>query len=166
MRQHPASASRNDPYFQQRRRLVLSLPAFVCGVAIAAPPVQSDILRIAKNMMGTQLEICLQGRDPAALKLAANAAMQEMDRLSQMMSRFHPTSVVNALHYASGSAPDSGTSGVVQRVRMAKERSQQSHGAFDPLSEHIRVGILTARTTRAQPHLSWHNNVSSLTHSI
>ncbi|MBR7781674.1 FAD:protein FMN transferase [Undibacterium luofuense] len=132
MRQHPASASRNDPYFQQRRRLVLSLPAFVCGVAIAAPPVQSDILRIAKNMMGTQLEICLQGRDPAALKLAANAAMQEMDRLSQMMSRFHPTSVVNALHYASGLRPIPVPPELFSVLRMAKERSQQSHGAFDP----------------------------------
>lgn len=132
MRQQPVSAIRNDSCVQQRRRLLLSLPAFACGVVVAAPPVQRDILRITKNLMGTQLEICLQGNDAGVLRRAASAAVQEMERLSQMMSRFHTASVVNALHYASGLRPIPVPPELFSVLRMAKERARLSHGAFDP----------------------------------
>jgi thiamine biosynthesis lipoprotein len=127
----PLSKFSHTPQLQ-RRRLLVALPLLVSGVAIAEPPSQADILRSTKHLMGTQVELCMQGRNKAQLQIAADAAFQEMSRLSQMMSRFHPSSVVNALHYASGIRPIPIPAELFRVLQMAKIRAQQSNGAFDP----------------------------------
>lgn len=134
----------SGPRSPMRRRLALALPLLGMGVT-AAPALAGGhmdafaVQRASRALMGTQVDIVLQGRDAAALRYAADQAFSEMLRLEALMSRYLPDSVVSRIHHAAGVRPVGVPPEVMAVLRTAKALSAASGGAFD-----ATVGALQA----------------------
>lgn len=115
----------------KRRRLAFALPMLACGLVVAPVQASSDIHQASKILMGTRLDLTLQGEDAAQMADAAVAAYAEMARLEQMMSRYRNTSVLNAINLAAGVQAVSVPPEMLQVLKMAQHASLTSHGAFD-----------------------------------
>ena len=106
---------------------------FLAGCQKTAP-VQ---IRETRPLMGTAVEIALEGTDDARLRQAMNEAYREMTRLSDMMNHYNPQSVVSAINDAAGKQPVAVPPELMQVLKMARAVSERTHGAFD-----ITVGSL------------------------
>ncbi len=98
---------------------------------------QAAELRETRPLMGTVVDITLEGPDADRLKPALEAAYQEMSRLSDMMNHYSPTSVVSAINMAAGIQPVAVPPELMQVLQMARGVSDRTHGAFD-----ITIGSL------------------------
>ena len=116
----------------RRRSVVFALPLLACGLYVPPVPAHAGIVRHRRALMGTQVDITLQGSDNAALAQAAAAAFSEMARLADMMSRYHPTSALNAINRMAGIQPVAVPAELLQVLRMARAMAHTSNGAFDP----------------------------------
>jgi thiamine biosynthesis lipoprotein len=114
-----------------RRRVALALPLWACGVVI--PPVWASpgVHQSSRVLMGTRVDLTLQGRDPATLAAAAEAVFAEMTRLADMMSRYRASSALNAINLAAGLQAVPVPPELMQVLRMARQAAQASGGAFD-----------------------------------
>jgi thiamine biosynthesis lipoprotein len=90
-----------------------------------------------RPLMGTAVEMALEGTDDARLRQAMDDAYREMTRLSDMMNHYNPQSVVSAINDAAGRRPVAVPPELMQVLQMARAVSERSHGAFD-----ITVGSL------------------------
>ncbi|MCV2370598.1 FAD:protein FMN transferase [Roseateles oligotrophus] len=125
-----------------RRRLVMALPLLgggllsLAGSARGASPIQQ---RSSRRLMGTQLDIAVEGSEPARLTLAVERAYAEMARLSNMMSRYVPTSPVSAIGLMAGVQPVAVPAELMRVLLDGQALAQQTGGAFD-----MTVGALKA----------------------
>jgi len=94
--------------------------------------------RDGRPLMGTWVEIVVEGADAGDLRRATDAAYREMTRLSDMMNHYDPNSVVSAINRAAGARPVAVPPELMTVLRMAQDVSQRTDGAFD-----ITVGSLT-----------------------
>lgn len=101
---------------------------------------KAELVQIRDNrpLMGTAVEMTLEGTDEGRLRQAMDDAYREMTRLSDMMNHYNPDSVVSALNNAAGKRPVAVPPELVQVLKMARTVSARSHGAFD-----ITIGSLT-----------------------
>jgi FAD:protein FMN transferase len=124
-----------DAVQQGRRRLLLAVPLAACALAMPLPilgaPSSGSLLGTSRALMGTRIDITLLGRDRAVLSAAADAAWAEMARLVAMMSRFRPTSALNAINLAAGLQPIVVPPELMQVLQLAQHRSRVTDGAFD-----------------------------------
>jgi thiamine biosynthesis lipoprotein len=117
-----------------RRRL---LTGSALGACIAAWPASarerdSEVrLRESKTMMGTRVDIALQGAHAQPLKAAQLAAFERMSALESAMSHYSATSRVAAINLMSGIAPVAAPPELMQVLAMARDVSRRSGGAFD-----------------------------------
>jgi thiamine biosynthesis lipoprotein len=123
----------------QRRRLIFGLPALACGLVVPTVQARAGVHRSARVLMGTRVDLTLQGDDASILDGAAAAAFSEMQRLADMMSRYRSNSALNAINLAAGLQPVAAPPELMQVLLMARRASQTSGGAFD-----ITVGALRA----------------------
>lgn len=122
----PASESTRS-----KRRLLLSLPLLACGLYVAPVLARPGIHQDTRTLMGTRVDLTLQGGDARALELAADAAWSEMARLAGMMSRYRRDSAVSAINLAAGIVPVEIEPELMQVLLMARRVAQESGGAFD-----------------------------------
>lgn len=115
----------------KRRHLVTALPLFACGLLIAPVQAKSDLHQSSKILMGTRLDLTLQGGDTNALKVAASAAINEMTRLTDMMSRYRTDSELNAINVAAGLQAVPVSAELFKVLEMAQHATRASNGAFD-----------------------------------
>jgi thiamine biosynthesis lipoprotein len=117
------------------RRRLLALSAF--GACVTAWPVgarerDSEVrLRESRPLMGTRVDIAVQGRDGPSLKAAQAAAFERMAALEAVMSHYAPTSRVAAINLMSGIAPVAVEPELMQVLTMARQLSRRTQGAFD-----------------------------------
>lgn len=121
----------------KRRQLAIGLPLFACGLLIAPVQAKSDIHQFSKTMMGTRLDLTLQGADASLMKTAAVAALSEMARLADMMSRYRSDSELNAINLAAGLQAVQVSAELLEVLEMAQRVTKMSKGAFD-----VTVGAL------------------------
>lgn len=119
------------PFLARRRRLLQTIPALACALVVAPVRAAADIHQSARVLMGTRLDLTLQGGDAALLAEAADAAFTEMARLADMMSRYRPDSALNAINLAAGVQPVPVPPELMQVLLMAQQVSRASGGAFD-----------------------------------
>jgi len=122
------------------RRLVTGAILAGCGW-LAAPVLaagQAPALRGGAALMGTRVDISLDGADPARLQQALQAALAEMQRLADMMSRYRGDNPVAALQAAAGRHPVALPPEMFAVLKKAESISRQTGGAFD-----VTIGALS-----------------------
>ncbi|MGH9160233.1 MAG: FAD:protein FMN transferase, partial [Vicinamibacteraceae bacterium] len=87
--------------------------------------------------MGATFSIVLHGKDRAALEAAANAALDEAQRLDQLLSNYRPTSEWSAMNRGAATRPVRVSDELFMLLQNCMTYSRQSEGAFD-----ITVGPL------------------------
>lgn len=120
-----------------RRRLSMALPLLACAGVAQAGPVRQ--LRSSRALMGTRVDIAVEGADAEHLAAATARAYAEMARLSEMMSRYVPTSPLSAIGLAAGLRPVVVPAELMAVLLDAQALARQTAGAFD-----ITVGALRA----------------------
>jgi thiamine biosynthesis lipoprotein len=115
----------------------MTLPLLACGLVVAPVAAKAGIHQSAQALMGTRVDLTLQGDDSVALPSAALAAFDEMTRLTDMMNRYRSTSVVNAINLAAGLQPVSVPPELFRVLQMARQAGKASGGRFD-----VTVGSL------------------------
>ena len=121
----------SGPVSLKRRHLTLSLPLLACGLVVAPVQANSDIYQSSSLLMGTRIDLTLQGASPQVMASAAKAALTEMTRLVDMMSRYRNDSALNAINLAAGVQPVWVPPELMRVLKMAQAAEQASHGAFD-----------------------------------
>lgn len=115
--------------------LTASLAAMALLLTGCSPTAQ--IHRESRPLMGTAVEVSVEGADPAQLQKAAEAAYQEMNRLSDLMNHYNRASIVSAINNAAGGKDIPVPPELREVLTMAQAVSQRTDGAFD-----ITVGSL------------------------
>lgn len=114
-----------------RRRLLASLPLLATAMFLKPALADPKVQQASRDLMGTRVDITVQGGDVAVSGSAMNAAFAEMARLSDMMSRYRVSSAVSALHLAAGLQPVAMAPEMMHALKMARQMSERSQGAFD-----------------------------------
>lgn len=116
-----------------RRRFVMALPLLGGGLwaggALARESLAS--LRDSRSMMGTQVDMAVQGTDSLLLRHGIEKAYLEMQRLESLMSRYQPGSVVSRINVAAGIVPVAVPDEVMVVLQTAQRVAQNTRGAFD-----------------------------------
>lgn len=123
-------------------RRSLALGALACVLlpraALArtdSAPVQrssAPVQRSSAALMGTQVDIVAVHADAALRARAVDAAWAEMQRLTEMMSRYRSTSQLSLLASAAGGAPLRVAPELMTVLQQAQLLARQSGGRFDP----------------------------------
>ncbi|ABD70905.1 ApbE-like lipoprotein [Rhodoferax ferrireducens T118] len=121
-----------------RRQLALALPLLACGLVVPSVHAKADVQQSSQILMGTRVDLTLQGNDSAALAAAATAAFTEMNRLADMMSRYRVTSALNAINLMAGLQPVPVPPELLRVLLMARQAGQASGGAFDATVGSLR----------------------------
>ncbi len=119
-----------------KRALLLGLVVALMPVAACRRP-EPEVHRESRPLMGTVVDVAVEGRDIRALREATEAAYREMNRLSDMMNHYDPRSVVSEVNRQAGVRPVRVPPELMQVLQMAERVSRRTHGAFD-----ITVGSL------------------------
>lgn len=128
----------SDPIRLRRRRVIFALPLLACGLVVAPVQAKADVHQSSRALMGTRVDLTLQGDDTSALSGAAEAAFAEMTRLADMMSRYRSTSVVSAINLLAGLQPVPVPPELLQVLLMARQAAQASGGDFDTTVGSLR----------------------------
>lgn len=124
----------------RRRRLVMALPLLGVGASTgwaAAPGGAHRALRTSHTLMGTRVDIAVEGMDAATLRHATELAVREMRRLEALMSRYQPGNLLSRINAAAGGRPVAVPPDVMAVLRSAQQLAASSGGAFD-----VTVGAL------------------------
>ena len=114
-----------------RRRWAIGLPLLAWGLLAVPANKAEDVVRLSQALMGTQVDITLQGKDRALLSEAARIAFAEMNRLADMMSRYKSDSALNAVNLMAGLQAVSIPEELMRVLLMAQSMAKTSGGAFD-----------------------------------
>jgi len=122
-----------SPRNLSRRRFAMALPllggGFWAGGALAHQ--SSASLRDSRPLMGTQVDMAVQGADGLLLRYGMEQAYLEMRRLESLMSRYQPGSVVSRINAAAGIVPVAVPSEVMAVLQSAQRVTHATRGAFD-----------------------------------
>ncbi len=105
-----------------------SLPAV--AVQPAAPPEPMPLLRVGRQAMATTFEVLLPLGVPDALA-AANAALDEIERLETQLTVYRDDSVVSRLNRLAVNGPVPVEEGLFDLLQLAARISAETDGAFD-----------------------------------
>lgn len=130
-----------------RRRLAMALPLLGCGSWAMAAPVSRAPQRASRALMGTQVDIVVDGGDGPELRRAMDFAYAEMARLEALFSRYQPDSVVSRIGRSAGVQPVAVPAEVMAVLKTAQQMFSFSGGAFD-----VTVGSLKGWKFEAGPH--------------
>nr|WP_240988621.1 FAD:protein FMN transferase [Cupriavidus taiwanensis] len=90
-----------------------------------------SVTRATRRLLGTRVDIVVQGGGHGAVQAAIAAAFAEMARLEQLMSRYRPDSQVGVLQRAAGRHPVRVAPELMAVLQAATTVSARSCGAFD-----------------------------------
>lgn len=128
----------SDPIQLRRRRVAFALPLLACGLVVAPVQAKANVHQSSQALMGTRVDLTLQGDDTSALSAAAEVAFAEMTRLADMMSRYRSTSVVSAINLMAGLQPVPVPPELMQVLLMARQAARASAGDFDTTVGSLR----------------------------
>jgi FAD:protein FMN transferase len=114
-----------------RRRLLAAGACLAAWPLAAGAAPQGTRLRASRVLMGTQVDVAVQGADAATLGPAAQAAFDRMAALAALMTHYELTSRVSAIGLAAGLQPVEVEPELMAVLRMAQAVSRSTHGAFD-----------------------------------
>ncbi len=120
-----------SPSSLARRRCLAGIPLLAVGAFVRPALADPAVERASHRLLGTQVDIVAQGETPGTAAPAIRAALGEMSRLEQLMSRYRPDSQVSVLARAAGQNSVPVAPEVMAVLKAAARVSAQSRGAFD-----------------------------------
>jgi len=114
-----------------RRRMLVGLPLLATSLFLKPALADPRVRQASRSLMGTRLDITVQTRNGDVAEAAMAGAFAEMARLSDLMSRYLVGSEVSALHLAAGLQPVAVAPEMMHVLKMARQMSERSQGAFD-----------------------------------
>jgi len=90
------------------------------------PPV-----RVARHAMATRFEVLLQGERPGALRAAGEEALDEIERLENLLSLYRPHSDIARINSAPAGCPVRVAPETFRLLERSRDLTEQTLGAFD-----------------------------------
>lgn len=90
------------------------------------------VVAVARFAMNTRFEVVLHGANPVALRGAADAALDEIERSEAQLSLFRPTSEIARVNRQAATEPVRVSPPVFRLLQRAQALSAETRGAFDP----------------------------------
>jgi FAD:protein FMN transferase len=149
-----------------RRRLLAAGACLAAWPMVASAAPTRARVRESRALMGTKVDVAVQGEDAASLRLATQAAYDRMAALAAIMSHFELTSRVSAIGLAAGLQPVEVEPELMAVLRMAQAVSRSTHGAFDATVGSLGVWQFdgrdqrmpeTAQIAHRLPSVDWRN---------
>ena len=134
-----------EPIHLGRRRVALAIPLLAFGLIAPSARATEGAHRTSRGLMGTRVDITLQGGNNADLTQAAESAYAEMTRLANMMSRYQGSSSLNAVNLMAGLQPVKIPTELMQVLLMAKRAHMATQGNFDATVGSLRGWNFDAR---------------------
>lgn len=105
-----------------------------CGDRPApAPPTPTEpFIEVSRPLMGTQARVVLYSRDPKAAFDAAQAALDEAERLEKVLSDYDPASELMRLCAAGHTDPVPVSKDLYDALSLALDLARRTGGMFDP----------------------------------
>ncbi|MES2456965.1 MAG: DUF2271 domain-containing protein [Bacteroidota bacterium] len=122
----------------------------VTGAAIKATKTNKIYISNFENVLGTSLEIKVQAATQSDADLAENAAMNEIDRLSSILSAYDQKSEFSAFLLSSGSAEKLSPE-LFEVLSLFDQWKSRTNGALDPSAELISKIWKTASLKQQLP---------------
>ena len=130
-----------------RRRWVRAVPLLATGLWLRPVLADAGVAQSSRMLMGTRVDIAVDGMGQRAADAAMQAAWTEMSRLADMMSRYRLGNPVHAMQLSAGLQPVPVPPEMMRVLTKGQAVSMSSRGAFD-----MTVGALTGwRFDGAQP---------------
>lgn len=116
-----------------RRRFALALPLLgALPWALPGPSNAASPQRASRTLMGTRVDLVVDHGDGPQAQAAMTLAFAEMQRLQDLLSRYHEGSIVQRLSAAAGRQPIAVPPEAMAVLQSAARVFQKSNGAFDP----------------------------------
>ena len=132
----------------RRGVLVLGVGAFVVASIPIAAHRRQTLVRRAVPVMGTIAEFAVVHRDPLQAHAAIDAAIEELQAVERLMTRFSATSDIGRANRLAATWPIAVSVETATVLREALAWAEASSGAFDPcLGEAIRLWDVGHRRT-------------------
>ncbi len=132
-----------------RRKWIKAVPLLATGLWLRPALADGGTARSSRTLMGTRVDLTVDGVDARTADTAMQAAWAEMTRLADMMSRYRVGNPVHAMQLAAGLQPVPVPPEMMRVLTAGQAVSLRSEGAFD-----MTVGALTGwRFDAAQPVL-------------
>lgn len=100
--------------------------------AAAPPEPKPEALRFERRAMGTDVQLLIYTKDKEGAAAAADAAVQEIERVESLMSEWKADSEIGRLNQSAGGEPIKVSSDTIQILELAKAVSAKTGGAFAP----------------------------------
>ncbi len=91
-------------------------------------------VRLARHAMATRFEIILLGDDPIRLRAIGEEALDEVDRIENLLSLYRPHSDIARINCHGTTRPVPVSPELIQLLAQARHLTELSDGAFDPTS--------------------------------
>src|SRR5690242_14564305 len=91
-----------------------------------------DAVVESRLAMGTRFEVVLPGRDRVRLLAAAEAALDEIERLEEQLSFYREVSELSGINARAAAGPVRVEPLFFEMLELAIDVSRQTGGAFDP----------------------------------
>lgn len=97
-----------------------------------APTAGAELHRFERRAMGTEVQLLIYTKDKTAAAAAADAAVQEIQRVESLMSDWKSDSEIGRLNQSAGGAPVKLSADTIGVLELAKSISAKTGGAFTP----------------------------------
>ena len=97
---------------------------------MSASPAQPAV-RLARHAMATRFELVLHGDDPIRLRAIGEEALDEIDRIEQLLSIYRPTSELSEINRLAAHQPVPVSPDVFDVLSRSLQLSALTEGAFD-----------------------------------
>ncbi len=135
----PQASAFASSHLLSRRRVALAIPLLGSALWAATAKASTPVLRTQRPMVGTAVDIVVEGADAQQLRNATEHAFARMRELEALLSKYGPQSPVSRVSAAAGKHPVAVPPAVMAVLREAQRIHAVTDGAFD-----VTVGGLKA----------------------
>ena len=135
----PQASASASSHLLSRRRVALAIPLLGNALWAATAKASTPVLRTQRPVVGTAVDIVVEGADAQRLRSATEHAFARMRELEALLSKYDPQSPVSRVSAAAGKHPVAVPPAVMAVLREAQRIHAVTDGAFD-----VTVGGLKA----------------------
>ena len=135
----PQASAFASSHLLSRRRVALAIPLLGSALWAATAKASTPVLRTQRPVVGTAVDIVVEGADAQQLRNATEHAFARMRELEALLSKYDPQSPVSRVSAAAGKHPVAVPPAVMAVLREAQRIHAVTDGAFD-----VTVGGLKA----------------------